>query len=189
DQGWRYQGFIEDSNGHLRPQNQQESFFCMGCHFGTGATMDTVFSFTRKFGHDSFQQGWYHWSQSGLRDIPEPIRSDGQFEYTHYLTQNGAGDEFRSNEEVMSRFFNPDGSFVTKEIDALHDDISRLLFPSSTRALKLNKAYRSIVEDQDFHLGRDANITPVETVHKSVIRNQPTGILTPVEGPGLIQNL
>ncbi|MCU7853393.1 MAG: hypothetical protein KZQ80_14415 [Candidatus Thiodiazotropha sp. (ex Monitilora ramsayi)] len=187
DQGWRYQGFIEDRNGHLRPQSQEESFFCMGCHFGTGATTDTVFSFTRKFDHDSFHQGWYHWSQSGLRGIPEPIRSDGQFEYSHYLAQNGAGDEFRNNEEIISRFFNPNGSLVTAEIDALHDDISRLLLPSRTRALKLNKAYRSIVEDQDFPLGRDANITPVDNVYKSVIRNQPTGILMPIEGPGLIQ--
>jgi hypothetical protein len=190
DQGWRYQGFIEDRNGNLRPQSQEENFFCTGCHFGTGATMDTVFSFTRKFGNDSFQKGWYHWSQKGLVGIAEPIREDGEFEYTHYLQQNGAGDEFRGNDEVMDRFFNADGSLVNSEIEALHNDISLLLFPSRERALQLNKAYRTIVEDQDFYLGRDANIAPVENVHQSLtIRNQPTGIATPVDGPGQIQNL
>jgi hypothetical protein len=152
--------------------------------------MDTVFSFTRKFGNDSFQKGWYHWSQKGLVGIAEPIREDGEFEYTHYLQQNGAGDEFRGNDEVMDRFFNADGSLVNSEIEALHNDISLLLFPSRERALQLNKAYRTIVEDQDFYLGRDANIAPVENVHQSLtIRNQPTGIATPVDGPGQIQNL
>ena len=190
DQGWRYQGFIEDRQGHLRPQSQEESFFCTGCHFGTGATMDTVFSFTRKFNHGSFQQGWYHWSQKGLAGIPEPIREDGEYEYTLYLRQNGAGDEFRSNREVLNRFFNPDGSLVSGEIEALHDDISRLLFPSRERALTLNKAYRTIVEDQDFHLGRDANVEALQNVHRSLgMRNQATGITTVVAGPGQIRNL
>jgi hypothetical protein len=190
DQGWRYQGFIEDRNGNLRPQSQEENFACTGCHFGTGSTMDTVFSFTRKFGHDSFQAGWYHWSQKGLVGIPEPIREDGEYEYSYYLQQNGAGDEFRGNDEVMNRFFNPDGSLIASEIQALHNDISLLLFPSRERALRLNKAYRTIVEDQDFNFGRDANTTPVENVHQSLtIRNQPTGIATPVAGPGQIQNL
>jgi hypothetical protein len=190
DQGWRYQGFIEDRYGNLRPQSQEENFACTGCHFGTGATVDTVFSFTRKFGQDSFQQGWYHWSQKGLSGIPEPIREDGQYEYSHYLRQNMAGDEFRGNQEIMDRFFNQDGTLVDSQIEALHDDITVLLIPSRERALTLNKAYRTIVQDQDFNLGRDANITPVENVHQSIsVRNQPTGIETPVEGPGKIQNL
>lgn len=188
DQGWRYQGFIEDPDGHLRPQSQEENFACTGCHYGTGATMDTVFSFTRKFGHDSFQHGWHHWSQQGLAGIPEPLREDGKYEYTHYLQQNGAGDEFRGNQEVIARFFNPDGSLITAQIEALHDDIALLLFPSRERALSLNKAYRTIVEDQDFNRGRDANIKPVENVHQSItVRNQPTGISIAVEGPGQIR--
>ena len=187
--GWRYQGFIEDRIGNLRPQSREESFFCMGCHYGTGATMDTVFSFTRKFGHSRFQQGWYHWSQKGLANIPEPIREDGHPEYTYYLEQNRAGDEFRANDEVISRFFNEDGSLKADEIDALHDDISLLLFPSRERALMLNKAYKVIVEDQDFAQGRDATVTPVENVHRTVTRLQPTGIDTPVAGPGRIGNL
>jgi hypothetical protein len=190
DQGWRYQGFIEDKYGNLRPQSQEENFACTGCHYGTGATMDTVFSFTRKFGHDSFQHGWYHWSQKGLVGIAEPIREDGEYEYTHYLQQNGAGDEFRSNQEVMERFFNPDGSLISAQVEALHNDITVLLFPSRERALNLNKAYRTIVEDQDFNRGRDANITPVENVHQSItVRNQPSGVTNVVEGPGQISNL
>jgi hypothetical protein len=188
-QGWRYQAFIEDRNGNLRPQSQEETFACTGCHFGIGATMDTVFSFTRKLGYDSYQQGWYHWSQQGLAGLPDPIREDGEREYAHYLQQNGAGDEFRDNQEVMDRFFDSDGNLVASAIEALRDDIAVLLLPSHDRALQLNKAYRSIVEDQDFHLGRDANVEPVANVHESVERNEPTGILTPVTGPGQIQNL
>jgi hypothetical protein len=190
DQGWRYQGFIEDRHGNLRPQSQEENFACTGCHFGTGATMDTVFSFTRKFEHGRFQQGWYHWSQKGLSGTPEPIREDGQYEYTHYLQQNMAGDEFRDNQEIKERFFNQDGTLIASQIEALHADITLLLIPSRERALTLNKAYRTIVEDQDFHLGRDANLAPVENVHRSIsLRNQPTGIVSPVTGPGNIENL
>ena len=47
-QGWLYQGFIEDRNGHLRPQSQEETLFCMGCHGGVAATSDSVFSFPRR---------------------------------------------------------------------------------------------------------------------------------------------
>ncbi|MCU7808007.1 MAG: hypothetical protein KZQ73_09105 [Candidatus Thiodiazotropha sp. (ex Semelilucina semeliformis)] len=71
--------------------------------------------------------------------IPEPIRHDGKFEYTHHLTQNCA--EFRGNEEVMSEFFNPDSCLVTIEIDALHDGISLLFLSSAFNLRFLDKTY------------------------------------------------
>ncbi len=108
--GWRYQGFIEDKNGNLRPQTREETFFCMGCHGGLGSTTDTVFSFPRSFGTESFQGGWSHWSQKGLAGVPEPVRSDGRYEYSYYLENNRAGDEFRSNPEIIARFFDEAGT-------------------------------------------------------------------------------
>ena len=47
-------------------------------------------------------------------------------------------------------------------------DVYELLSPSVRRALDLNKAYMTIVADQDFIHGRDANITPVTNVYKEV---------------------
>jgi hypothetical protein len=181
--GWIYQGFIEDAKGDLRPQTFEENVFCVGCHGGIGATEDTIFSFHRKFGADQFQGGWYHWSQKGLEHQPEPIRSDGHYEYTYYLQQNQAGDEFRTNNEIMERFFDSNGQLKNAQIEQLHENVAHLLFPSRERALILNKAYRVIVMDQDFINGRDATVTPPRNVHESVEADQETGVQTIVDGP------
>lgn len=59
--GWWMSGFIEDANGSLRAQEPEELMQCVGCHSsrygfepaqftsGTGNTIDTVWSFSRKF--------------------------------------------------------------------------------------------------------------------------------------------
>ena len=182
-QGWTYQGFIEDRRGALRPQNYEETAFCIGCHSGIGATTDSNFAFPRKFRENSFQKSWYHWTQKGLAGMPDPLRSDGQPEYTHYLEQNGAGDEFRGNEEVKARFFNADGSLKEEMRQRLRQDMTVLLNPSRDRALALNKAYRVIVQEQSFVQGRDATVTPVETVHRSVAIDTSTGVREVVSGP------
>jgi hypothetical protein len=178
-QGWRYQGFIEDRNGDLRPQTKEESLFCMGCHSGIGATTDTVFSFPRKFGDASAPlAGWSHWSQQGLTGVADPQRPDGVSEYAHYLAQNGAGDEFRSNEEVLSRFFDADGKLRQDALDRLKGDIGYLLYPSTERAMVLNKAYRVIVAEQSFVGGRDAHVAPLSRVYQQLDQNAPTGVTT-----------
>ena len=115
--------------------------------------------------------------------MPDPLRSDGRPEYTHYLEQNGAGDEFRGNEEVKARFFNADGSLKEEMRQRLRQDMTVLLNPSRDRALALNKAYRVIVQEQSFVQGRDATVTPVETVHRSVAIDTPTGVREVVSGP------
>ncbi|MEN8217524.1 MAG: hypothetical protein ABFS56_14370 [Pseudomonadota bacterium] len=171
--GWNLQGFIEDAQGDLRPQTYEEHVFCVGCHSTIGAITDSTFAFARKLPSDS---GWYHWSQKSLKGLPEPRRRDGQYEFSFYLEHNGAGDEFRANQEVIKRFFNKDGSLKPDRIAALHKDVSLLLWPSRERALQLNKAYRVIVEEQSFKEGRDASVSPPENVHRKVVDDESTGI-------------
>jgi len=176
--GWVYQGFIEDKEGYLRPQTYEETLFCIGCHSGIGAVVDSTFVFPRKFDAGAQQMGWYHWTQSktGFKNIPEPTLADGRYEYTLYLEQNGAGDEFRGNDEVMNTFFETNGTLKAAEVEALHGDISRLIIPTAARALGLDKAYKVIVEDQSYVYGRDAHVTPEQNVHQEVTIDLPTGV-------------
>lgn len=182
-QGWTYQGFIEDRQGKLRPQTYEETVFCIGCHSGIGATADNAFSFPRKFAESAYQGGWYHWTQKGLAGTPEPMRRDGQPEYAHYLAQNGAGDEFRENAEVMAKFFDSRGRLRGDMLAQLRNNVAVLLLPSRARALTLDKAYKLIVEEQSFAQGRDATVTPAQNVHRSIALGTPTGIRSVVAGP------
>jgi hypothetical protein len=182
-QGWVYQGFIEDRRGELRPQTFEESVFCVGCHSGVGATTDGVFSWARKLPASGPSGGWFHWTQRGLRGIPEPTRTDGAGEYTLYLAEAGAGDEFRGNREVISRFFDPSGALDPEAIFRLREDVSYLLLPSPDRALLLDKAYRVLVGEQSYVRGRDATVEPVANVHRRLEADHETGIRDPVAGP------
>jgi len=176
--GWIYQGFIEDARGELRPQNYEETQYCIGCHSGIGAIADSTFVFQRKFDKSHFQNGWYHWAQDakGLENIAEPKRADGKGEYSQYLEVNHAGDEFRANDEVMERFFDDNGSLIESEAGKIKDDIAYLLYPSVSRAKALNKAYKIIVEEQSFIYGREAHIAPLTNVHSEIEIDTPTGI-------------
>lgn len=178
DLGWVYQGFIEDARGELRPQNYEETLYCIGCHSGIGAVADSSFVFQRKFDSTHFQKGWYHWTQdgNGLVNVREPMTPDGKGEYSLYLEVNHAGDEFRDNSEVMARFFDANGSLLESERRKMSDDISHLLYPSVSRAKALNKAYKIIVEEQSFIYGREAHIKPVANVHAEVEIDTPTGV-------------
>lgn len=182
-QGWTFQSFIEDANGDLRPQTYEENVFCMGCHSGIGATTDSNFSFPRKFDTTTHRRGWYHWSQHTMAGLDDPLRSDGRREYAYYLEQNGAGDEFRENDEVQSKFFDASGALKSDALAALADDITYLLFPSRERAIALNKGYRVIVREQSYIHGRDAAVKPATNVHSSVTEDQPTGVITAITGP------
>jgi hypothetical protein len=174
--GWRYQGFIEEASGRLRPQTVTESVPCVGCHGRLGITDDGIFSFSRKLSSsDASRRGWYHWSAQGFEGLAEPRRADGRYEYTHYLETAGAGDEFRSNEEVRRRFFDSSGHLRPDEVAALHGDISRLLVPSGGRARALNKAYLAVVKAQSYAHGRDALLEPATNVWSSVPEREVTG--------------
>lgn len=181
--GWIYQGFIEDAKGELRPQNYEETQYCIGCHSGIGAIADSTFVFQRKFDHGEFQNGWYHWGQDakGLKDIKEPKRPDSRDEYSLYLEVNHAGDEFRANQEVIERFFDQNGTLKEDAVAVLKNDISYLLVPSVQRAVQLNKAYKIIVEEQSYIYGRDAHVAPATNVHKELLIDETTGIEYPVK--------
>ncbi len=74
--GWYLSGFIEDKEGELRGQTPEELLQCVGCHSttygfepeqftsGTGNTIDTVWSFSRKFADDL---GWKEMDYLGYR--------------------------------------------------------------------------------------------------------------------------
>lgn len=74
--GWWMSGFIEDANGALRGQTPEELMQCVGCHSsrysfepaqftsGTGNTIDTVWSFSRKFAGDL---GWKEMDYLGYK--------------------------------------------------------------------------------------------------------------------------
>jgi hypothetical protein len=180
-QGWLWQGFIEAADGSLRPQSYEESATCVGCHGEIGATTDSVFSFPRKLGAAAPARGWFHWTQHGLRGLPEPRRRDGRYEYTTYLAENGAADELRENREVLAAFFDAAGAPRPERLERLHADMASLLLPSPARALDLDRAYRAIVREQSFAAGRDPVLAPARNVHRHVQAGEKTGVAKAVE--------
>ena len=160
--GWLLSGFIEDAEGELRPQVYEEQLFCMGCHTTIGSIVDSTFSFSRK---PDGVAGWGYIDLKDMSDVPTYGENEGAVKA--YLRRVGGGNEFRINEEMQTRFFNTDGSLneeALKSTMTLYDIIA----PSVERAMKLNKAYKTIVEDQDFIFGRDANIAPADNVYKEI---------------------
>lgn len=174
--GWIMQGFIENAEGGLRPQNVEETTACIGCHGGVGVTTDATFSFARKLGPSAFRGGWFHPSARGLEGVAEPKRADGTGEYAHYLRQQGAGDDFSSNDEVLRRFFRADGSLDPAQQQKLARDVSWLLMPSAERALSLDRAYLGLVRAQRFEQGRDVTVGAAPRLQAQVTQDAATGI-------------
>jgi hypothetical protein len=163
--GWQLQGFIEDEVGRLRLQTEEEHRFCMGCHSGIGATIDSTFAMPRKVpGAD----GWKHQDLRGIPDVP--MRGHTQGEILIYFQRVGGGDETRSNDELLARFFSRGG--VDEKLVARASDVAALVTPSRDRALLLDKAYRVIVGAQSFVRGRDPVVTPAVNVHEKLANGQ-----------------
>jgi hypothetical protein len=180
--GWRMQAFIEDASGDLRPQTVEETTACIGCHGGTGATVDSTFSLARKLGADAPAAGWYPLEGRGVAGIPEPRRADGRGEYEVWLEQVGGGDDFRSNTEVEQRFFGAGGKLKPEMVRALAKDISVLIVPSPERALALDRGYLALVKAQSFEKGRDV-ILGTPHLRDRAAQDDPTGIEEPVTPP------
>ncbi len=166
--GWALQAFIEDKNGELRRQTHEELSFCNGCHKTVGTTIDQVFSFARKV---EGKQGWGYIDLTSITDVPNQLHGVGekkaQGEYLTYMQRVGGGDEFRQNSEMLSLWFDDKGKVKAQEIDKLNN-IYQLIMPSKRRALDLNKAYYTIVQEQSYIYGRDATIKPANNVIKQV---------------------
>lgn len=160
--GWAIQGFIEDRKGRLRFLTHEENFSCMGCHNSVGATIDKTFSFPRKLDGAG---GWGYINLHGMPDAPSKGETVGEIEL--YLTRAEGGSEFRNNEEMAGKWFKPDGSADPEKIRQAKD-VYELITPSPSRAMALNKAYRTIVEDQDYIFGKDAVILPPANVYDKI---------------------
>lgn len=159
--GWMVLGFIESADGSLRPQTNQEQRFCMGCHTTVGTTIDQTFAFPRKV---TGTEGWGYIDLKGMPDAPAIHQQTG--EIAQYLQLAGGGNEFRENDEMQGRWFHEDGRLNHQAMaDA---DVYTLISPSKERALKLNKAYKLIVEEQSYLYGRDATVTPAKNVYRKI---------------------
>lgn len=165
--GWMMLGFIEDEQGSLRMQSEEENLFCMGCHTTVGTTIDQTFAFARKV---TGSKGWSYINLKGMQDAPyvgqEKVDGEVIGEIADYLATVGGGNEFRENAEIRQRFLNEDGSLNTAALAG--KDVYQLITPSLRRALDLNKAYMTIVADQDFVHGRDPNIAPAVNVYREI---------------------
>jgi len=164
--GWQINGFVEDYEGNLRPQGYEEDFFCMGCHAAIGTTIDQTFSFPRKV---TGRDGWGYINLKGMVDAPNNGQAEG--EILQYLRLNGGGNEFRENDEMFAKWYNPDGSLNEEKVKQA--DVYELITPTAERALALNKAYTYIVRHQSFNKGRDANIKPAVNVYKEIDETNP----------------
>jgi hypothetical protein len=167
--GWALHGFIEDRKGRLRAMTYEENFSCMGCHNSVGSTIDKTFSFPRKM---DGPQGWGYLNLKGMPDAPNKGETVG--EIATYLSRAGGGSEFRNNDEMTAKWFKPDGSVDHGKLAAAKD-VYDVITPSRERALALNKAYRTIVEDQDFIHGKDPVLSPPVNVYDKIDNgNTPT---------------
>lgn len=167
--GWLIQGFIEGVDGRLRVATFEENVFCMGCHSSIGSTIDKTFSFPRKV---DGRAGWGYINLHGMKDAPNRGEKDG--EILTYFQRAGGGDEFRSNALLWERWFSKETQTVDVDKVRAAADVYTLVTPSTGRALMLNKAYRTIVAEQDFIYGRDATVTPPINVYDAVGSDAPT---------------
>jgi hypothetical protein len=160
--GWAVQGFIEDRRGRLRTLTYEENFACMGCHNSVGSTIDKTFGFPRKVDGAA---GWGYINLKGMPDAPN--RGDTRGEIATYLARAGGGSEFRNNDEMVQRWFRPDGSVDPVKL-AQARDVYDLITPSRQRALALNKAYLTIVAEQTYIFGKDPVIVPPVNVYDRI---------------------
>lgn len=183
-QGWFLQGFIEAANGSLRPESQEETAACTGCHGGIGATTDSMFALARKASDGAPARGWFHWTQHGLATLPEPRRRDGAFEYELYLQEN-ASSLIAEDGEMARKFIAPNGQPRRAAADLLRANVAKALVPTAARALDLDRAYRAIVRKQSFARGRDVGFAPRALFQSEIPAAEKTGVAVPLAGSPL----
>jgi hypothetical protein len=123
--GWLLAGWIEDAKGSLRTQTPSELVQCVGCHSGnirqseqgryptftsgTGNTIDSTWSFSRKF---SGEAGWREMDYLGYRaatktlTTPEPRnRGHGKGEFAFFLDHVVGASLYGDMPKSLERFF------------------------------------------------------------------------------------
>lgn len=165
--GWTINGYIENEQGQLRAQHSQELTFCNGCHKTVGSTLDQTFSFPRKVDGAA---GWGYIDLTKMTDVPTVGSEKGEF--LTYFERVGGGDEFRQNKEMIAKWFHADGRVNREKVESVNS-LYELIMPSKQRALDLNKAYLSIVKEQSYIYGRDANLAKATNVLEVIDTAQP----------------
>ena len=165
--GWTINGFIENEQGELRAQHDQELAFCNGCHKTVGSTFDQTFSFARKV---PGQAGWGYINLREIEDVPNINEEKGEF--LTYMERVGGGDEFRQNGEMLAKWFDEKGMVKAEEVQRANS-VYDIITPSPERAYALNKAYLTIVKEQSYLFGRDATITEATNVLSTIDAEQP----------------
>ncbi len=122
---WLMGGWIEDKNGYLRPQSEEEMAFCMSCHGAISGTVDNTFSFWRKLPKStgwkdtdySYSNDVYdikYWAEKlkeiedtsaseFLKPIAKKYNPEDYGEYQFYFAMADGIDHFRSNFEGVCR--------------------------------------------------------------------------------------
>lgn len=165
--GWTINGFIENEQGELRAQHDQELAFCNGCHKTVGSTLDQTFSFARKV---PGQAGWGYINLKEIEDVPNINEEKGEF--LTYMERVGGGDEFRQNGEMLAKWFDEKGMVKVEEVQRAKS-VYDIITPSPERAYALNKAYLTIVKEQSYLFGRDATLTEATNVLSTIDAEQP----------------
>ena len=165
--GWTINGFIENQDGELRAQHDQELAFCNGCHKTVGSTFDQTFSFARKV---PGSRGWGYIDLREIEDVPNINETEGEF--LTYMRRVGGGDEFRQNTEMLAKWFTDEGVLDEQKVASVKS-VYEMITPSPRRARSLNKAYLTIVKEQSFLFGRDATITEAKNVLSHIDKAQP----------------
>lgn len=168
---WQLNGYIEDANGWLRKQTDEEHAYCMGCHSNVGITVDQTFAFARKVPGKS---GWRLQDPTGIPDVPQIGHTAG--EYAEYLARVGGGDDLRANEEIAAKFLRSGALADERAAAQLDADIGGLVTPSAKRAIALDRAYLANVMEQSYVWGRDATTSPAKNVMAQIGQNRSTGL-------------
>ncbi|MBA3463630.1 MAG: hypothetical protein H0T46_26975 [Deltaproteobacteria bacterium] len=166
---WELQGYIEDANGWLRKQTNEETEFCMGCHSNVGVTVDQTFAFARKV---PALAGWRMQDPTGIPDVPQAGHTTG--EYAAYMLRTRGADDLRSNDEAAAKFLK-NGTLDEVAAQALSKDITKVVLPSAKRAIALNRAYLANVMEQSYVWGREASTSPAKNVHTKIVERS-TGL-------------
>ena len=205
--GWIIAAYIENRQGHLRPQTTEELTQCLGCHAKVGNTVDAVWSFQRKLpdmkGWADMNYGHFSSKDPGKTKLHDFLNERAQMGELGYFYHTSIGAELfgvmtaEVKNELMrfAKQSNLDLSFSASEIlddEALkwmpkEERMPRLLarqilmreyvknmeymqycteddsyyikgdiFYPLPETMKANiQAYRKIVLDQSFNLGKD----------------------------------